>query len=72
MIGMAVMNRFQCEVLILTSNTTSVRQWVEELKRKTDIPADSIGNIVVRKRGASDYGGNLPNIDTPSHQRWGF
>ncbi|QYK68134.1 DNA repair helicase XPB [Paenibacillus sp. S02] len=49
-IGMAVMNRFQCEVLILTSNTTSVRQWVEELKRKTDIPADSIGEYSGQKK----------------------
>ncbi|ADM70762.1 hypothetical protein GMA19_02955 [Paenibacillus polymyxa E681] len=49
-IGMAVMNRLQCEVLILTSNTTSVRQWVEELKRKTDIPADSIGEYSGQKK----------------------
>ncbi|MDY8047488.1 DNA repair helicase XPB [Paenibacillus polymyxa] len=49
-IGMAVMNRFQCEVLILTSNTTSVRQWVEELKQKTDIPADSIGEYSGQKK----------------------
>ncbi|MDQ0046389.1 DNA excision repair protein ERCC-3 [Paenibacillus polymyxa] len=49
-IGMAVMNRLQCEVLILTSNTTSVRQWVEELKQKTDIPADSIGEYSGQKK----------------------
>ncbi|WP_342418502.1 DNA repair helicase XPB [Paenibacillus sp. FSL H8-0168] len=49
-IGMAVMNRFQCEVLILTSNTTSVRQWIEELKQKTDIPADSIGEYSGQKK----------------------
>lgn len=49
-IGMAVMNRLQCEVLILTSNTTSVRQWIEELKQKTDIPADSIGEYSGQKK----------------------
>jgi DNA excision repair protein ERCC-3 len=49
-IGMAVMNRLQCEVLILTSNTTSVRQWVEELKQKTDISADSIGEYSGQKK----------------------
>ncbi|WP_018887533.1 DNA repair helicase XPB [Paenibacillus massiliensis] len=42
-IGMAVLERLQCEALILTSNTTSVRQWMDELKNKTDIPSDQIG-----------------------------
>jgi DNA excision repair protein ERCC-3 len=49
-IGMAVMERLQCEVLILTSNTTSVRQWIEELKQKTDISADSIGEYSGQKK----------------------
>ncbi|WP_068499190.1 DNA repair helicase XPB [Paenibacillus kribbensis] len=49
-IGMAVMDRLQCEVLILTSNTTSVRQWIGELKQKTDIPADSIGEYSGQKK----------------------
>lgn len=49
-IGMAVMNRLQCEVLILTSNTTSVRQWIKELKQKTDIPVDSIGEYSGQKK----------------------
>ncbi|AET61625.1 DNA or RNA helicase of superfamily II [Paenibacillus terrae HPL-003] len=49
-IGMAVMERLQCEVLILTSNTTSVRQWIEELKLKTDIPVESIGEYSGQKK----------------------
>ncbi|MGQ3477654.1 DNA repair helicase XPB [Paenibacillus sp. TY11] len=49
-IGMAVMDRFQCEVLILTSNTTSVRQWIEELQQKTNIPVDSIGEYSGQKK----------------------
>ncbi|KZE65496.1 helicase [Paenibacillus jamilae] len=49
-IGMAIMNRFQCEVLILTSNTISVRQWIEELKQKTNIPAVSIGEYSGQKK----------------------
>ncbi|WP_225999600.1 DNA repair helicase XPB [Paenibacillus sp. BJ-4] len=49
-IGMAVMDRLQCEVLILTSNTTSVRQWIGELKQKTDIPVDSIGEYSGQKK----------------------
>ncbi|WP_160033632.1 DNA repair helicase XPB [Paenibacillus sp. An7] len=42
-IGMAVMERLQTEVLILTSNTTSVRQWIREIEQKTTIPSASIG-----------------------------
>lgn len=49
-IGMAVMARLQCEVLVLTSNTTSVRQWIEELKDKTDIPESCIGEYSGQKK----------------------
>lgn len=42
-IGMAVMERLQTEVLILTSNTTSVRQWIREIEQKTTIPSEAIG-----------------------------
>lgn len=42
-IGIAVMERLQCEVLILTSNTTSVRQWIREIHEKTTIPEASVG-----------------------------
>ncbi|WP_211745337.1 DNA repair helicase XPB [Paenibacillus sp. Marseille-Q4541] len=42
-VGMAVMEKLQSEVLILTSNTTSVRQWIREIEQKTTIPAESIG-----------------------------
>ncbi|MCM3126344.1 DNA repair helicase XPB [Paenibacillus provencensis] len=42
-IGIAVMERLQCEVLILTSNTTSVRQWIREINEKTTIPEASVG-----------------------------
>jgi DNA excision repair protein ERCC-3 len=49
-IGMAVMERLQCEVLILTSNTTSVRQWIQELKDKTDIPESCIGEYSGQKK----------------------
>ena len=42
-IGMAAMRELQCETLILTSNTTSVRQWVDELLRKTTLTPEDIG-----------------------------
>ncbi|WP_172963970.1 DNA repair helicase XPB [Paenibacillus sp. Cedars] len=42
-IGMAAMRELQCETLILTSNTTSVRQWITELLHKTSLSVDDIG-----------------------------
>lgn len=42
-IGMAAMRELQCETLILTSNTTSVRQWITELLQKTSLSVDQIG-----------------------------
>lgn len=41
--GLAVLESLQCETLILTSNTTSVRQWVDELLERTDLDDESIG-----------------------------
>lgn len=49
-IGMGVLERLQCECLILTSNTTSVRQWIEELQRKTTITAELIGEYSGQKK----------------------
>lgn len=42
-IGIAAMRELQCETLILTSNTTSVRQWIAELMQKTTLSVDEIG-----------------------------
>lgn len=42
-VGLAAMERLQCETLILTSNVTSVRQWVSEIAAKTTLPAESVG-----------------------------
>lgn len=49
-IGMAVLERLQCECLILTSNTTSVRQWIQEIQDKTTITADQIGEYSGQKK----------------------
>lgn len=41
MVGMGVLEKLQCETLILTSSTTSVEQWREELLQRTTLgPAD--------------------------------
>ncbi|KKO52182.1 DNA repair helicase XPB [Paenibacillus sp. DMB20] len=42
-VGMAAMRELQCETLILTSNTTSVRQWMAELEDKTTLTSAEIG-----------------------------
>lgn len=43
MIGIAAMRDLQCETLILTSNTTSVRQWIAELLQKTTLSLEEVG-----------------------------
>lgn len=42
-IGLAVMERFQCETLILTSNVTSVQQWISEILEKTTLSKENVG-----------------------------
>ncbi|ANS75012.1 helicase [Paenibacillus yonginensis] len=42
-IGLGAMERLQCETLILTSNITSVRQWIQELQHKTTLAPEQIG-----------------------------
>lgn len=49
-IGMAAMRELQCETLILTSNTTSVRQWMAELEEKTTLQASEIGEYTGQRK----------------------
>lgn len=42
-VGMACMTALQASTLILTTSVTAVRQWIAELRDKTTIPADLIG-----------------------------
>jgi DNA excision repair protein ERCC-3 len=49
-IGMAVLEQLQCECLILTSNTTSVRQWIQEIQDKTTITAEQVGEYSGQKK----------------------
>jgi len=42
-VAMAVMERLQCETLVLTTNTVAVRQWKAELADKSRVPADDVG-----------------------------
>ncbi|MGG6310059.1 DNA repair helicase XPB [Paenibacillus macerans] len=49
-VGLAAMQRFQCETLILTSNVTSVRQWLSEIAAKTTLPEEAIGEYSGEKK----------------------
>ncbi|MDR0271050.1 DNA repair helicase XPB [Paenibacillus sp.] len=49
-IGIAALERQQCECLILTSNTTSVEQWIQELADKTTLDPSEIGQYTGRKK----------------------
>ncbi|WP_284638906.1 DNA repair helicase XPB [Paenibacillus silviterrae] len=42
-IGIAAMGKLNCATLILTSNTTSVRQWKREILEKTEVPEEMVG-----------------------------
>ncbi|HSH04859.1 MAG TPA: DNA repair helicase XPB [Anaerolineae bacterium] len=42
-VGLSVMNQMQCSTLILTPNTVSVRQWIDELLDKTSLTEEEIG-----------------------------
>lgn len=49
-VGLAAMERFQCETLILTSNVTSVRQWISEMISKTTLPPEAVGEYSGEKK----------------------
>ena len=42
-VGLSVMNQMQCNTLILTPNTVSVRQWIDELLDKTTLTEEQVG-----------------------------
>jgi len=42
-VGLAAMERVGQATLILTTNTTSVQQWIREILDKTDLPAEWVG-----------------------------
>ena len=51
-VGIEVMNKLQTQTLVLTTNTIAVRQWQRELKDKTHIPEEDLG----------EYTGEVKNI----------
>jgi DNA excision repair protein ERCC-3 len=49
-VGLAVLEDLQCETLILTSSSTSVGQWRDELLRWTNLDANAVGEYTGEKR----------------------
>ena len=49
-VGIVAMARLKTETLILTTSITALRQWIDELKCKTDIDADLIGEYSSEKK----------------------
>ncbi|SHI25841.1 DNA repair helicase XPB [Desulfosporosinus lacus] len=49
-IGMGVMMELQCETLILTTNTSAVKQWLRELTDKTTLDISQIGEYTGGKK----------------------
>lgn len=51
-IGIGIMAEIKSETLILTTNTTSVRQWIREILDKTSLTKEQVG----------EYSGNLKEV----------
>lgn len=49
-VGIAMMEKLQCETLILTSNGSSVKQWTQELLSKTTLTPSEVGEYSGTKR----------------------
>ncbi len=50
LVGIGAMVKCQCATLILTTNTTSVKQWKKEIVDKTDLSPDSIGEYAGKQK----------------------
>ncbi|MFC4076920.1 DNA repair helicase XPB [Salinithrix halophila] len=84
-VGLAVMARVGRAALILTPNTTSVRQWVREILDKTELTEDQVGEYtgerkqvkpvtvatyqILTHRGGR---GEFPHLDLFSRRDWGL
>ena len=50
-VGLAAMADIKRATLILTPNTVAVRQWINEIRDKTDIPPEMVGEYTGDKKG---------------------
>lgn len=85
-IGIASMVKTGMETLVLTTNVTSVRQWIQEILDKTDLSPDQVGeysgtNKEVKPVTVTTYqmltyrsgkDADFTHIDLFSQRNWGF
>jgi DNA excision repair protein ERCC-3 len=85
-IGLGVMAKAQTETLILTSNSTSVRQWVREILDKTNLTAEEVGEYTGEKKEVRpvtvatyqiityrpDKDGEFPHFKLFNERNWGL
>ena len=85
-VGIAVINQYQCQTLILTTNITASRQWKQELLDKTTLREDQIGEYSgerkeIRPITVATYqiltyrkkkGGPFPHFDIFNQGNWGL
>jgi len=85
-VGIAVLNQYQCQTLILTTNITASRQWKQELLDKTTLREDQVGEYSgerkeIRPVTVATYqiltyrkkkGGVFPHFDIFNQGNWGL
>ena len=85
-VGIAVLNQYQCQTLILTTNITASRQWKQELLDKTTLREDQIGEYSgerkeIRPVTVATYqiltyrkkkGGAFPHFEIFNQGNWGL
>jgi len=85
-VGLAIMSRLQTNTLILTPNTVAARQWIEEIARKTRIPADFVGEYSGERKEIkpvtvanyqiltyrSSRNGDFPHFELFNQRDWGL
>ena len=85
-VGIALLKRYQCQALILTTNITASRQWKQELLDKTTLREDQIGEYSgerkeIRPITVATYqiltyrkkkGGPFPHFEIFNQGNWGL
>lgn len=85
-VGLAVMNQYQAQTLILTTNITASRQWMQEIVDKTDLRKDQVGEYSgerkeIRPVTVATYhiltyrkekGGEFPHFSLFNEGGWGL
>jgi DNA excision repair protein ERCC-3 len=85
-IGMEILTRLSTRTLIVTTNVAAVHQWINELRDKTDLPSDEIGEYTGENKNAKrvtvctyqvltwrpDKVGPFPHFELLTKGEWGL